>query len=111
MNPAITGLLLIVAAVLEVGGDAVVRLGLRNATGWAQLATIAAGGIILLAYGLFVNWAPADFGRLLGVYVVLFFIVAQLTNLLVFGVRPGVPIVAGGVLIAAGGIVITVWRG
>jgi hypothetical protein len=110
MNPAITGLLLIVAAALEVGGDAVVRLGLRNASGRPQIATIAAGGIILLAYGLFVNWAPADFGRLLGIYVVLFFIIAQLTNFLVFGVRPGMPILAGGLLIAAGGFVITVWR-
>jgi small multidrug resistance family-3 protein len=111
MNPAITGLLLIVAAALEVGGDAVVRLGLKHSSGFPRVATIAAGGIILLAYGLFVNWSPADFGRLLGVYVVLFFIVAQLTNLLVFGVRPGLPIIAGGLLIAAGGIVITVWRG
>lgn len=111
MNPAITGLLLVIAAVLEVGGDAVVRIGLKQFSGWAQLATIAAGGIVLLAYGLFVNWAPADFGRLLGIYVVLFFVVAQLTNLLIFDVRPNASILVGGSFIAAGGLVITFWKG
>jgi small multidrug resistance family-3 protein len=110
MNPAVTALLLVIAAALEVGGDAVVRLGLKQLSGLPQLATIAAGGAILLAYGLFVNWSPLDFGRLLGIYVVLFFLVAQLTNLLVFGVRPGVPILAGGVLITAGGLVISLWK-
>jgi hypothetical protein len=47
MNPALTGLLLIVAAALEVGGDAVVRIGLKQLAGWAQLATIAAGGLVI----------------------------------------------------------------
>jgi drug/metabolite transporter superfamily protein YnfA len=111
MNPAVTGLLLIIAAALEVGGDAVVRLGLKQFSGWPQFATIAAGGIVLLAYGLFVNWSPLDFGRLLGIYVVLFFVVAQLTNLLVFDVRPSASILVGGLCIAAGGLVITFWKG
>src|SRR5665213_1903774 len=106
MNPAITGLLLIVAAALEVGGDAVVRIGLKQFSGWPQLATIVAGGVVLLAYGLFVNWSTLDFGRLLGIYVVLFFVVAQLTNLLLFDVRPSASILVGGMFIAAGGLII-----
>jgi small multidrug resistance family-3 protein len=57
-----------------------------------------------------VNLAPADFGRLLGIYVVLFFVVAQVVNLIAFGVRPDTPILVGGALITAGGAVITLWR-
>jgi drug/metabolite transporter superfamily protein YnfA len=110
MNVVATALLLLLAACLEVGGDAVVRLGLKNHSGVPQIAIVAAGGVVLLGYGIFVNVAPADFGRLLGVYVVLFFIVAQLANLLVFSIRPSLPIVAGGALIAAGGLVITLWK-
>ena len=56
------------------------------------------------------NTAPADFGRLLGIYVVLFFIAAQVVNLVVFNVRPGPPILVGGALIVAGGIVMSVWK-
>lgn len=110
MNTAFTSLLLAVAACLEVGGDAIVRLGLKQHTGFSRLAILLAGGGVLLGYGIFVNVAPADFGRLLGVYVVLFFIVAQLANFFVFGIRPSASILAGGALIAAGGLVITFWK-
>jgi small multidrug resistance family-3 protein len=110
MKVVIAPLLLIVAACLEVGGDAIVRAGLKNQTGLPQLVTIAGGGAVLLAYGIFVNIAPADFGRLLGVYVVLFFIVAQVVNVLAFGIRPDAPIIAGGAFILAGGLVITLWK-
>ena len=50
-------------------------------------------------------------GRLLGVYVALFFLVAQAINWLVFGAAPTVPIMIGGALIVAGGLTITYWRG
>jgi small multidrug resistance family-3 protein len=110
MRTAYLSLLLLLAACLEVGGDAIVRAGLRTYTGAMQIAIIALGGAVLLAYGIFVNIAPADFGRLLGAYVVVFFIVAQIVNLTAFGVRPDAPILAGGALIAAGGLVITLWK-
>ena len=110
MTSVPTSLILLLAACLEVAGDAVVRLGLKEHVGMARLAIIALGGAVLLAYGVFVNVAPADFGRLLGVYVVLFFVVAQVANYFVFGMRPGVPILVGGALIAAGGVLITLWK-
>ena len=110
MKALITPFLLLVAASLEVGGDAIVRVGLKNQTGSSGLLTIILGGIVLLAYGVFVNIAPADFGRLLGVYVVVFFVVAQIVNLLAFGIRPDAPILLGGAFILAGGLVITLWR-
>lgn len=43
----------------------------------------------------------------LGVYVTLFFIVAQLNNLVFFQVRPDLPLLFGGAMIAGGGLVIT----
>ncbi len=110
MKAAITPLLLLLAACLEVGGDAIVRVGLKTAGGLTQVGTIALGGFVLLAYGIFVNVAPADFGRLLGVYVAAFFLVAQLVNFLAFGIRPDAPIIVGGALILAGGLLITGWK-
>ena len=110
MSTVLTSLLLLVAACLEVGGDAIVRAGFKTTSGGVQLALIALGGAVLLGYGVFVNIAPLDFGRLLGVYVVLFFVVAQIVNFAAFGVRPGAAILLGGVLIALGGLVITLWK-
>ena len=40
----------------------------------------------------------------------LFFIVAQLINLVFFQVRPDLPLFVGGVMIAGGGLVITLWK-
>jgi hypothetical protein len=76
----------------------------------ARLGVMALGGAVLFAYGVTVNVPPWDFGRLLGVYVTLFFIVAQLINWLAFGLRPTAPILVGGALIVAGGLTITFWR-
>jgi small multidrug resistance family-3 protein len=102
--------LLLVAAVLEAGGDALVRSGLHSPILLKRTALILLGSIVLLAYGVVVNLPPWDFGRLLGVYVTLFFLVAQLINWLGFGLKPTVPILVGGVLILMGGLVISLWR-
>ena len=58
-------LIFVMAAILEVGGDAVVRRGLRGrSAGWILLGCVA-----LAAYGLVVNSVRWDFSKLLGVYV------------------------------------------
>lgn len=106
---ATTSVLLLLAACLEVGGDAIVRSGLHSQSA-GRFLIIGAGGVVLLAYGVFVNVAPADFGRLLGAYVVIFFVVAQLVNAFGFGIKPDASIVVGGILILAGGLVITLWQ-
>jgi small multidrug resistance family-3 protein len=90
---------------LEAGGDAVVRAGLGVATP-VRFALLALGGVMLFAYGVFLTSAPVDFGRLLGMYVVLFFLTAQAINLVAFGVRPTLPIVLGGACIVLGGCII-----
>ena len=51
-------------------------MGLHGASLCARLAFLAAGAIVFFAYGVTVNLPPWDFGRLLGVYVALFFLVA-----------------------------------
>jgi|SRR5581483_9881851 len=101
--------ILLLAASLEAGGDALVRLGLHG-QGGARIGFLAAGAVVLFFYGLSVNTPPWDFGRLLGVYVTLFFVVAQVINLVVFHVKPGAPILVGGALIVAGGLTMTLWR-
>lgn len=110
LNPAITALLLLVAAILEVGGDAIVRVGLRSPGGAGRLAAFALGAAVLFGYGIFVNTAPADFGRLLGIYVVMFFVVAQIVNRVAFGMAPSLPILVGGAFVVAGGAIMTLWR-
>jgi len=111
MENLIALLTLLAAALLEAGGDALVRLGLHGAVPLTRAGFFALGALALFAYGLTVNAPAWDFGRLLGVYVVLFFVVAQAINWLVFGLPPTVPIMIGGGLIVAGGLTITVWQG
>ncbi len=102
--------LLLIAACLEAGGDALVRLGLHSHQGVARIGLFLAGAAVLFLYGLSVNAPPWDFGRLLGVYVTLFFVVAQMLNFFMFGVKPDLSILIGGALIVSGGLVMTVWR-
>jgi hypothetical protein len=101
--------LLLLAASLEAGGDALVRLGLHSPHGFGRIGLFLASAVILFVYGLSVNAPNWDFGRLLGVYVTLFFVVAQILNFALFGIRPGLPILVGGALIVSGGVVMTVW--
>ena len=105
-----TLLLLLLAALLEAGGDALVRHGLRGPEG-RRLVWMLAGGAVLFAYGCAVNTPSWDFGRLLGIYVVFFFVVAQAIGWWAFGQRPGAGVWAGGALIVGGGIVLSLWRG
>jgi small multidrug resistance family-3 protein len=102
-----TLLLLFTAALLEAGGDALVRLGLRAPAASARLLFFLAGAAVLFAYGYSVNTPNWDFGRLLGVYVVFFFLVAQLIAWIVFHQAPSKAILIGGGLIVIGGAIIS----
>jgi len=104
-----TLLLLLLAALLEAGGDALVRSGLRG-SGPSRLVWMLAGGLVLFAYGCAVNTPAWDFGRLLGIYVVFFFVVAQAIGWIAFRQKPDSGVWAGGALIVLGGIVLLVWR-
>jgi small multidrug resistance family-3 protein len=102
--------ILTLAAALESGGDALVRTGLHAPSLAQRAGFMAAGAAVLFIYGVTVNLPPWDFGRLLGVYVALFFVVAQFINLLAFGVKPTAPIYCGGALILSGGLLMTFWK-
>jgi hypothetical protein len=110
MNRGTAVLALLLAAILEAGGDAVVRMALHRPSGIARIFTFALGAALLFAYGYTVNAPPWDFGRLLGLYVVFFFVVAQAISWIGFGHRPSLAVLYGGALIVSGGIVIAVFQ-
>jgi len=103
-------LLLLIATTLEVSGDAVVRLAIYQNFGLVRVMWFLAGAALLLGYGFFLNTAPVEFGRIVGLYIATLFIVWQIINLLVFRTAPGLPVWVGGTLVIAGGLIITFWR-
>ncbi len=107
MRYSVAMVVLLCAACLEAGGDALVRVGLRSPTHARAALFFVLGGMVLTFYGYAVNAPPWDFGRLLGVYVAYFFIVAQLISWLAFGQKPTPAILLGGALIVAGGCVVS----
>ena len=100
--PAVAWLVFLASAALEVGGDAVVRRGLRGG-GWLY---IPVGCMMLAAYGLLVNVVTWDFSKLLGVYVAVFAVVSVLAGRFVFGEDIPPATWTGLALIVGGGLVI-----
>ena len=107
MNYSLAMLILFCAACLEAGGDALIRAGLRSSTPTLAALFFVLGGLVLTGYGFTVNAPPWDFGRLLGVYVAFFFVVAQLISWMGFGQKPAPMVLLGGALIVAGGCVVS----
>jgi small multidrug resistance family-3 protein len=105
-NRSVSIAILLLAAVLEAGGDALVRKALHSHIQGTRFALFGVATVVLLAYGYTVNAPAWDFGKLLGLYVVFFFVIAQLMSWLVFGQPPTLAVIVGGSLIAVGGVVI-----
>lgn len=59
---------MVVAASLEVGGDALIRRGLRG----GGIALVALGFVVLGSYGVVLTLLRVDFSKLLGAYVGIF---------------------------------------
>ena len=108
MSLPLSLLILLVAALLETGGDAIVRNGLKAPTSFSRIGFFLVGALVLFAYGYVVNAPPWDFGKLLGVYVVFFFIAAQLISFFLFHTRPSLPTLIGGAFIVVGGVIISI---
>ncbi|HET9389201.1 MAG TPA: hypothetical protein VFO44_06110 [Steroidobacteraceae bacterium] len=103
-------LLLLIATTLEVSGDATIRVAIYQSAGPARVALLLAGAVLLLGYGSFLNVAPVEFARIVGIYIAMLFIVWQIISFTVFRTLPGLPVWLGGALVIAGGLVITFWR-
>jgi len=103
MTLARTAAILVVAALLEVSGVALIRRGLQHRP-WLMLF----GAASLAVYGALVNQGSLDFGRLLGGYIAVFFVVSQIVAVLLF--REVLPwqTMVGGALIMAGGCVLLI---
>ena len=110
-HPVGAFVLLALAAFLEAFGDSLFQTGLYRSAGAGRAVFFVSGAAVLALYGFAVNLPHWDFGKLLGVYVVLFFLVAQVLAKVRFNQSPTAPIYVGGTLIATGGIIIAFWRG
>jgi hypothetical protein len=66
INPLV---FLLIATTLEVCGDALVRMGIYSHAGLLRLGLMVAGAVLLFGYGLAVNLAPLEFGRVVGLYI------------------------------------------
>jgi small multidrug resistance family-3 protein len=95
-------IIFVAAACLEVGGDAVVRKGLRG----GGIAPIVCGCLLLAFYGVVVNLAQLDFSRLLGIYVGVFAVASVLAGKFYFGEAIPPATWIGLAIIVAGGLVI-----
>ena len=95
---------------METLGDAIVRIGLGQIA-WASRASFfAIGAVFLFGYGLSLNLAPAEFSRVVGLYIATLFVMWQVVNLIVFRSLPGTPVWLGGLLIIVGGLIVTFWK-
>jgi small multidrug resistance family-3 protein len=96
----------VLAALMEVTGDAAIRKGLRG----AGAAYMAVGFLILGAYGFVVNIVRWDFSKLLGVYVAVFALTSILAGRFVFQETIPHSTWLGLLLIICGGLVIQFGR-
>ncbi len=92
----------VAAAILEVGGDAIVRKGLRG----SGLVIIMVGFAMLGCYGVVVNMVKWDFSKLLGVYVAVFALISALFGHFVFKETIPTATWIGLAVILSGGMII-----
>jgi len=85
-------------------------MGLTQHSGVPRASLFFAGAVLLFGYGLSLNLAPIEFGRVVGLYIATLFVVWQIVNFVAFRSLPSVPILLGGALIIAGGSIVTFWQ-
>jgi len=109
-NPLGTLAVLLIAAFLEAWGDSLFQTSFYRTAGMGRVLSFLAGAALLAFYGSMVNVPRWDFGKLIGIYVAMFFVAAQVIARVRFGESPTVPVYAGGALIVGGGLLIAFWR-
>ena len=100
----------LVATILEVSGDAIIRKTVYEHTGTARIGWFVVGTILLSGYGLSINLAPIEFGKVAGLYIAVLFIVWQIINYISFRTVPSMSVLVGGALIVIGGLIVTFWE-
>jgi small multidrug resistance family-3 protein len=103
-------LILLIATMLEVSGDAVVRKSIFGHAGLIRGVLFLLGAVLLFGYGFTVNLAPLEFGQVAGLYIATLFVVWQIINAIAFRAIPTVPIFIGGSMIIAGGLIVSFWK-
>jgi small multidrug resistance family-3 protein len=102
MSRTVQVAVMLVAAILEVGGDALIRSGMRG-RGWVL---IALGCAILAAYGVVLNLLPVDFSKLLGAYVAFFALASVAFGRFVFGEQVAASTWTGVAVVLLGSLII-----
>ena len=102
MNNIFSWFIFVVAALLEMSGDAMIRKGLRG----SGILFITIGFVILGCYGLTVNSVKWDFSKLIGVYVGVFATVSILYGRFVFKENIPSSTWVGLIVIILGGLII-----
>lgn len=110
-NPLGALVAFMLAAFFEALADSYLQISFYRSSGFGRVAAFLAGAALLTAYGSMVNVPRWDFGRLIGAYVAVFFLMAQILNKVRFGHAPTLPVYAGGALVVTGGLVMAFWRG
>jgi small multidrug resistance family-3 protein len=106
---AILGFLAL-ATVMEVTGDAIVRIGLAQPSPMMKAVYFIGGGLLLFGYGYALNSAPIAFDKVAGIYIAVLFVVWQVVSFALFRTLPSVPLAVGGTLIIAGGLIVAFWH-
>jgi small multidrug resistance family-3 protein len=101
---------LLLAATLEVLGDSFFQSGLHRTTGSARILPVIAGTVSLILYGAVVNGPRWNFGKLLGVYAALFFLVAQIVAWVRFHEIPAPRTIWGGAFFLIGAAILGLGR-
>jgi len=101
---------LIVATALEVAGDAIIRKTIYEHTGIARVGFGLLGASLLFGYGFFLNLAPVEFGKVVGLYIATLFIMWQIITYIAFKSVPSLPVLIGGLFVITGGLIITFWK-
>lgn len=113
MHPTLQAIAILVAAtVLEVSGDAIVRIALHNHAGLTaiRVALFALGAVLVFGYATFLNLAPLEFREVVGLYIATLFVVWQVINFAFFRTLPTTPVMVGGSLIVVGGTLVSFWK-
>jgi small multidrug resistance family-3 protein len=103
---------LLAATILEVSGDAIIRIALYNHAGVTALriGLFVLGAALVFGYATFLNLAPLEFREVVGLYIATLFIVWQAINFAFFRTLPTLPVLIGGALIVTGGLLVSFWK-